>query len=483
MMTRMSIILLLGCTLFTSGIAQTKRDARSVGLSGAYTTIADGVYAIGYNPALLAYQKEKPFMLELGGFDIGMINNWASLANISNLSGDTLYTKEKDELYKNFAKDGLNFFQDVHIPLPGLNYTSGNMALTTNLVLMNNVRIPPGIMKLLLYGNANLPNIDVTMHYEMLGVNEIGFSFAVPYDRFAFGITVKYLQGLYYFGADPDSSSASIVNTGDSIYGEGTYLMRQGIGGAGLGVDIGFATKDINGWRFGASLINAVGSIDWNKPSITKDILSGGDKIYGTDDDLWHNTWDGTALNDSMAILFTYSIDSLNATSLSGDTLFSSDQRIVRNVDENGKIKTFTTNYPAIFRMGLSYRKNHYLFVSDLVTGFENRFYSRKGWKWSAGVEFLKFPTTPLRVGFGWGGSDLTEMSMGFGIHKGPVIFDFGLGFRNGVWIHTMRGINVSASIAVTGFRSRKDSVKKDGFESAAAPAPEPESLPDTKQE
>ncbi len=483
MKMRYYISILLIICFVTAGFSQTRRDARSVGLSGAYTTIADGVYAIGCNPALLAYQKEKPFMLQLGGFDFGIINNWASLANLSNLSGDTLYTKEKDALYKNFAEDGLNFFQDVHVPLPGLNYASGNMALTTNLVMMNNVRIPLGVMKLLLYGNAGLPNIDVTMHYEMLGVNEVGFSFAVPYEKFAFGLTFKYLQGLYYFGADPDSSSSSIVNTGDSIYGEGTYLMRQGVGGSGLGLDIGFVTCDINGWKLGASIINAIGSINWNKPSITKDILAGSDGVYGNDDDLWHNSWGGTALNDSMAILFTFSIDSLNATSLGGDTLFHSEQRVVRNLDENGKLKTFSTNYPALFRLGLSYKKDHYLFVSDIVAGFENRFYARQGWKWSAGLEFLKFPSVPLRVGFGWGGTDLTELSMGFGVHKGPVIFDFGLGFRNGVWIHTMRGINVSASIAITSFRSRKGGVKDKILESASAPSPEPESLPDADQQ
>ncbi len=465
----------------TVAISQTKRDARSVALAGSYTTIADGIYSIGYNPAMLAYQKEKPFMLQLGGIDFGVINNWASLANLSSLSGDTLYADEKDQFYKNFEDNGLSFFQDFHMAIPGLNYTSGNMALTSNLVLMNNVKIPPGIMKLLLYGNANIPSVDVTMHYEMLGVNEIGFSFAVPYKYFAFGVTIKYLQGLYYFGADPDSSSSTIENTGDSIYGEGTYLMRQGVGGYGLGLDIGFVSDDINGWKFGASIINAIGSIDWNKPSLTKDILAGSDNIYGTDDDLWHNSWGGTALNDSMAILYTYTIDSLNATSLSDDTLFYSEQRIVRNLDENGKIKTFTTNYPAIFRMGLSYKKDHYLFASDLIAGFENRFYSRQAWKWSIGLEYLKFSSIPLRIGFGWGGSDLTELSMGFGVHKGPIIFDFGFGFRNGVWIHTMRGINVSASIAITSFRSRKESKKNQLPETPAAPLPEPVSLPDAE--
>ena len=41
-----------------------KRDSRSVAMVGATTTIADGIYAVGYNPALIAFQKDKPFMLQ-----------------------------------------------------------------------------------------------------------------------------------------------------------------------------------------------------------------------------------------------------------------------------------------------------------------------------------------------------------------------------------------------------------------------------------
>ncbi|GIS54205.1 hypothetical protein Ct9H90mP29_12470 [bacterium] len=30
--------------------AQTKRDPRVVAMAGAYTTIADGIFSVGYNP-------------------------------------------------------------------------------------------------------------------------------------------------------------------------------------------------------------------------------------------------------------------------------------------------------------------------------------------------------------------------------------------------------------------------------------------------
>ena len=61
-------------------IVAQKSDPRTVALAGATTTIADGIYAVGYNPALIAYQREKPFMMQVGGFDFGMNNSYISVS-------------------------------------------------------------------------------------------------------------------------------------------------------------------------------------------------------------------------------------------------------------------------------------------------------------------------------------------------------------------------------------------------------------------
>ena len=87
--------LLVLIIFFNSILSGQKRDPRTVALVGATTTIADGIYAVGYNPALIAYQKEKPFMLQLGGLDFGMKNNYLSIATLNALNGDTLEQDEK----------------------------------------------------------------------------------------------------------------------------------------------------------------------------------------------------------------------------------------------------------------------------------------------------------------------------------------------------------------------------------------------------
>ena len=88
-------ILLISTQLF----GQTKRDPRVVGLSGAYTTIAEGIFCVGYNPALVTRAHDKPFMLQLYQSDRGFLGNFFSIENVAQFSGDTLNTKENDELF------------------------------------------------------------------------------------------------------------------------------------------------------------------------------------------------------------------------------------------------------------------------------------------------------------------------------------------------------------------------------------------------
>jgi len=139
-MSRLIISIIL--VLFIQINAQTKRDPRVVGLSGAYTTIAEGIFCVGYNPALITRAHDKPFMLQFYQSDRGFLGNFFSIENVAQFSGDTLNNKEKDDLFENFEDGGgVSFFQDRHLPIPFLNYSKGNTAFTSNLVILNNFKI------------------------------------------------------------------------------------------------------------------------------------------------------------------------------------------------------------------------------------------------------------------------------------------------------------------------------------------------------
>ena len=340
--------------LLTSVYGQ-KRDPRSVALAGATTTIADGIYSVGFNPGLIAFQKDKPFMIQVGGLDFGLGNNYLSMAAMKALSGDTLDNDEKTMIINRLENNGgLTFDMIGQVAIPGINYASGNMAFTSNIFYMGSYALPAGMARLMLEGNTNNPEIDMTLAMEIMSVHELGFSFAVPYESFAIGFTLKYLQGLFYMGIDPDSSNANFITTPQAVYGSGSYYLRQGFGGSGYGLDIGVATKEFNGMRFGVSLINALGTIGWNKPSFIKDIIK------------YPLKWDGERLSDSVAVLYTYKIDSLRADNLSSGSIFTSSSKVVKNLDENGKVKQFNVRYPSILRFGVSYKKNDLNYYSDL---------------------------------------------------------------------------------------------------------------------
>ena len=97
-MKRTIIFTLVSFFVLLSG--QTKRDPRVVGLSGAYTTIANGIFCVGYNPALITRAHDKPFMMQFLQYDNGFLGNFLSIENFAQYSGDTLDTKEKDKLFE-----------------------------------------------------------------------------------------------------------------------------------------------------------------------------------------------------------------------------------------------------------------------------------------------------------------------------------------------------------------------------------------------
>ena len=74
-------------------------------------------------------------------------------------------------------------------------------------------------------------------------------------------------------------------------------------------------------------------------------------------------------------------------------------------------------------------------------------------------------------MGFAYGGPNFKELGLGFGYHNGPLLFDFGFGFKNGVWIHSMQGLNLSLQLTMTSFKGRKTK--------PAAPSDGPTPLPE----
>ena len=329
------------------------------------------------------------------------------------------------------------------MPIPLINISKGNLAFSANNILLQNYKLPIGLLELIFYGNAKKTNLDLEFSYEILGMNEYGLSFGIPFRYMSWGITAKYMQGLFFLGVDEDSSSSSLLTDDLGIYGNGKYIIKQGVGGSGFGLDIGVASRPLNGWNFGLSIINVMGSIRWEQ---------GGDESNSSINPLTKSfypfKWGDDELSSDEYIEYTFTIDTIRVDKMSNDSLFKNETRFLK-IPSNAK--DFITRVPATFRAGVSKKFDNFLIASDMVAGFENRYYSRKQWKWSIGTEWTRMPSLPLRIGFGWGGGDMKELGVGFGMKKSVIMFDFGFAFRNGMWLHTMKGLNLSFGFTYVG--------------------------------
>jgi hypothetical protein len=78
-------------------------------------------------------------------------------------------------------------------------------------------------------------------------------------------------------------------------------------------------------------------------------------------------------------------------------------------------------------------------------------------------------------LGFAWEGLDRTELAMGAGFHGGPIMIDLGFSFKSGMWIHSMKGLNLSLGFTMTSFKGRKE--KGDSGSGGPSPVPEKEKI------
>ncbi|MEE9466662.1 MAG: hypothetical protein V3W14_13925 [Candidatus Neomarinimicrobiota bacterium] len=460
MFLQRNIVLGTVCMLAAAGALSAQEplsDARALALGGATVSTAEGIHAVGYNPARLAFS-EKNYSMNLGGLTIGMANNLLSVNNYNKINGadfiDPISSDyvDKQEFLDSIDPAGWKMNTTMHMPIPGLNWARGTTAYSSEMLIYGSLGLPKGFFQLILEGNPIDQELLLDLNEEMIGAVEWGFSFAMPSGNAAFGVTLKYLQGLFYLGIDPDSSYGNFVTDTTGLYGEGRYLFRQAVGGGGFGLDVGFATGNMNGYQFGIALINAVGSIRWQGSSITKDLL--GETLQGM------MPW-----RENEYFLYTYKADGITMdefSSLPLDSIFIKESYTVFESADSGLVRSegrdasdynprpFVTNYPSIFRMGGSKMFEGVGRVSvDLTTNFQNSLWASRGWHLGVGVELLAPPTFPIRMGLRYGGKDSSQLGIGFGIHTGLIQFDFGLAFNNGLMIHTARGMSLAFGLTM----------------------------------
>ena len=492
------IIFILSAILF----GQPGRDARMLGLSGSYTTLAHGYQSIGVNPANLASYNYRS--LNLLNLSLGISNNALSITKYNAINGahleDTLsFTYyPKSQFYDMFGGKGIRLMQSLELPLPILNLSTRRFAFTSNFSSNFDMGLPDGFLDLLLFGNPFGSSISINMEQNSIVTQDIGLSYGHLFDQFSAGFTLKYILGLFYIGME--SIDTPFITTADQITGKNQYIIKQAIGGSGTGLDIGFTTNESkDGYRFGLSVINLLGTVKWTQKNSLRSFLiekalidTTGEFYLRPNEFMYVNlTIDNMSAEDLEGIYLemykvmpleaieTLDISSQDSTLLiplsDGTYLYPSGGEYKLNdligdgdatdttknnyeklyIEDNN---SFQTRQPMLLRIGVSRRwEDQAVVAGDLVTGFSNRFGSSSSWRASLGVEIIRFKGQFLRLGYAIGGITKKSMSMGYGRKLGPLYLDIGMSFNGGFTFESAKGFDFAMGLVLQFEKTQKE--------------------------
>ena len=491
------IFLFLSCII----LSQNYQDARMLGLGGAYCTLSSGYRAVGVNPANINNGTNST--INIFSSKSLILNNFFNLTRYNQLNGahfDNPLTANyypKQNILNILDGEGLSFSLNSINSIPGLNFSKNNYAFTSNAIFYGDIELPQAFIDIMFFGNEVGKELSMSFNQNLLIGIETGFTYCHNLSDVNIGWTIKYLQGIYYSNMEELEKPYFKTDT-TAFVGQGSYLIKQGLGGLGAAVDIGLSTNEFeNGMKYGMSITNAFSNMKWNNSAFMKSLDNAGISFPVREKEYLFLNFSVDSLNAqamlgaTVADIFnseTYKIaiidledipliDPINVDELplfyldennldsgvvsSDESLINSDkivvlddQRVViptENLDDLSTFKTspFKTDYPTYLRFGLS--KNFYLekvlFAADIMTGLDNSFGNEDRWKLAIGVELNKNPKIPLRFGLTLGGKDKYRFNIGSGYSFGSMKIDFAYGYIGAVSLKNTRGFNIALNL------------------------------------
>ena len=406
----MLTILLLGFGNQDELSGQLRKDPRSLGMGGAYTTIARDFFSVGVNPANLGVIRNYVAM-QFIQVNFGVSNSSLSLFEYNKFNGaDLEEDNKKEELLSLIPDEGLSIYFDSSIqPVLG-NISWNNMAVTTDIYSVGEVTIPKAPFEIIFNGNDIGVNYSLEAGGESLTAAEIGFSNGGLLGGYLMGYTLRIIKGLAYFGVD--SSDANFLTDSSKITGDGEYFVMSSKGGFGYSVDIGLLRVSKGSVHFGISLINLLGTINWS--------------------------------DENERIKYFYTIDNLNLNRVAKKGYSA----LVTGDNERTPLKEkFSTTLPRLLRIGASTSYLKTLIALDYTQGFSDRLYSSKVGKFSLGMEYYGESRTPFRFGISAGGREGKEIGIGLGLRLLNFRLDIASSMRGAFKPANAKGFEFSISI------------------------------------
>tara|TARA_B100001250_G_scaffold354107_1_gene327797 strand:+ start:741 stop:2261 length:1521 start_codon:yes stop_codon:yes gene_type:complete len=477
-------------------------NPENIALSGSGSIVYNDMRSI--NPATLA--NHKGLSIQLFGANFGLGNTALSISDYNDINGSNF---DNPTASKYFAKsdvlslfdDGLGFDSQIAFSIPFTDIIYNNISFSSRSYCSLDANLPQSLIALTLYGNKmnSSYNLNIDNSINFFSEHAIGYSKSI--NSISIGFRIKYLQGLASGNLSSLSDNSSYFFT-DSIgfLGKAEYVMNQSVGGSGIGLDIGFLTnKSIKGWNFGLSASNLFSRIEWDENNITynyfkNSIISKLPLRYGEKQYFSINLDTLNAMNmmnmpineiykiENFSIIELTNVDNMDFITVDfneyGDSILVSNygELIITdygsyllettNISDalldslSSRVESYKTQYPVFFNLGASKEIDENIFLClDLSTGFNNSFKNSKKWKLSTGILFNRFENIPITLGLGFGGANKINSGFSIGYNKGPLLFNFGFGTRNGIFIPSIKGVDFSFSLIF-----KTNSIKKHIF-------------------
>jgi outer membrane protein OmpA-like peptidoglycan-associated protein len=403
-----AILALVVLVTAAQALASPGSSARSLGLAGAYTAVAGGVEAPMWNPANLGLPGRSVVSIRVPSVGAEVYNNSFSLGQYDRYftTGQYLDESAKNDLLGSIPTDGAR--ADVYANADALALSWGHTAFSIHGWAPGYGTLSRDWFELLLNGNELGRTYDLDADGEGYAVAEAAFSTArdFSFGRFqnsAFGVSFKYLRGLYYAGVAQSDLSFAALPTG--FQSHGAMIARLAQGGNGFALDLGVASALNDRYRVGVSLLNLGSGIRWDRETEEREFRVNADSL-----------------------LILNSPDSLNEVL---------DQA---TWDTTRDISSFASRYPTFLKAGISRETEKLLLSLDYEQGFSRGPGVTTTPRLSLGLEYRPFRFLPLRTGMSVGGLRGFFLGSGFGLDFSGYVLDVALA-NDGLTSGSARGL------------------------------------------
>lgn len=389
-----------------AGPAHGQSPVRAWGMGGAGGAVAQGLEAVTYNPANLAFSTGST--IGMAGAAVSVENNSLSLDRYNEITGAHLDSAAKAELMSDIPESGFSLNADVRASALGFQF--GSFALTAGAVGTGHGNLDKDYFDLVLYGNQVGQTVDFSNTWgegSAVGAATVSFGTRladVGPATLAAGVNVRYLQGLYEMHV---ASAGGTLTTGmTEITADAHVSTMSAEGGRGYGVDVGLALHTPAGVSVGLTLENAQSRVEWDRNVEVREY-----RLTASDINLLNSNLDA-AVDDA-------------------DTVYTA--------------APYTTELPRAARLGAAAKVGSFLLAADWVQGFTDRGLTSTDPRILAGVEWQLGFLQP-RVGAATGGVPGNSASAGLGLHVGPWRLDAAAVTRGGFKVGDTKGLGVAVA-------------------------------------